>query len=217
MALAVQLQNQVNNLSQAPEAIRDPILQAKDDFNNSFNVSTVKVKVGDRLPPFRLPDATGKTVSSDELLQTHSSLLVTFYRGEWCPFCNLALAAHQENLPEYHARKTEFVAISPELPNNSLTLIEKSSLKFPVLSDLNLEYAKELGIVFRQAESVRPAFGQLGIDLDARNGNDSYQLPIPISLLVDSKGIIRNIFVHPDFTKRLEPAEALKWIDQLKN
>lgn len=214
MALAAQLTAQYNEFtSSAPPAIKDPIVTAKANFNASFDQSRV-IKVKENLPQFSLPDATGKIVSSESLL-AQSPLLITFYRGEWCPFCNLALIELQKHVPEYQARGVEFVAISPELPNTSLTTIQKHNLSFPVLSDLGNAYARQLGIVFKQDEKLKDPFGKIGIDLQQRNGDGSFEVPVPITLLVGRDGAVKNIFVDPDFTKRLEPTTALEWIDEL--
>ena len=211
MALATQLSNRYAELNSAPSDIKDPIITAKDNLNASFDTSRV-IKKGETLPAFSLPDATGNIISSADLLKK-SPLLVTFYRGEWCPFCNEALIALQKHVDEYHSRGAQFVAISPELPNSSLSVTEKHNLKFPVLSDRGNEYARKLGIVFKQSDTVRQPFNALGIDLNARNGDDSFELPIPLTVLVDRDATVRNVYVNPDFTKRLEPEEAIRWID----
>lgn len=215
MALAVQLQQQYNDfLNNAPAAVQNPIVSAKDNFNANFDTSRV-IKPGETLPVFTLPDATGKIVSSSDLL-AKQPLLITFYRGEWCPFCNITLAALQKRHPEYLARGVQFVAISPELPNMSLSMTEKHDLEFPVLSDAGLKYARQLGIVFKQDESVREPFEIIGINLNERNGDNSFELPVPVTLLVGQDSIVRNVYLDPDFTKRLEPEVALSWIEDLK-
>lgn len=215
MALAAQLSAQYNGFTaSAPAEIKDPIIRAKEDFNTSFDQSRV-IKPGETFPQFSLPDATGKTVSSATLLEK-SALLVTFYRGEWCPFCNLALAELQKHVGEYHRLGAEFVAITPELPNESLNIIQKHNLDFPVLSDIGNSFARQLGIVFKQDEGLRKPFDTIGIDLKKRNGDDSFELPIPITLLVGRDGIVKNVFVDPDFTRRLEPEAAFEWIKALR-
>lgn len=214
MALAAQLRAQYDAFTaSAPSAIKDPIICAQSNFNASFDQSRV-IRPGDILPNFALPDATGKYVSSAELVAL-SPLLITFYRGEWCPFCNLALVELQRYVSEYHKRGVRFVAISPELPDRSLATIQKHSLGFPVLSDIGNAYARQLGITFKQDEGLREPFGTLGIDLKERNGDDSFEVPVPITLLVGTDGVVKNVYVDPDFTKRLEPETALQWIDVL--
>lgn len=214
MALAAQLTTQYKDFAaSAPPAIKDPIIAAKSNFNATFDQSKV-IKPGDALPQFSLPDATGRSVSSADLL-AESPLLITFYRGEWCPYCNLALVGLQQHVPTYHKLGAQFVAISPELANPSLSLIQKHNLDFPVLSDIGNAYARQLGIVFKQDDSLRQPYATLGIDFKERQGNDNFEVPVPISLLVGKDGIVKNVYVDPDFTKRLEPETAIEWIKAL--
>jgi peroxiredoxin len=143
-------------------------------------------------------------------------LLISFYRGQWCPYCNMALKALQDSLSAIKARGVTLVAISPELPNQSPTMQEKNELQFPVLSDVGNNLARKLGILFQQPVTVRPILKAYGVDLQARNGDDSYEVPFPASYLIDSKGMIRYAFLDPDYTRRLEPSTALGWIDEMQ-
>ncbi len=214
MALAAQLDSVTEQFKKTfPKPVQDALFGATNDFIASYDPKSA-IQVGDKLPEFKLSNAVGTEVSSTELL-AKGPLLITFYRGEWCPFCNLALAAMQKHLDEFQARGVTLVAISPELPNNTLSTIEKNELKFPVLSDVGNKYAKELGIVFQQPDSLRPFFAGAGHDLKGRNGDDSFAVPIPATILVDGKGVVRNTSIDPDYKNRLEPSEALAWIDAL--
>ncbi|KIV86668.1 hypothetical protein PV11_02265 [Exophiala sideris] len=213
-ALAPQLTNILENFKKnAPTPVQKSINTANTDFKASYDRGAA-IQAGDDLPGFRLTNAVGNEVTSTELL-AQGPLLITFYRGEWCPFCNLALRAMQKHLDEFKARNVTFVAITPELPDTTLSTTEKNELEFTVLSDVGNKYARELGILFQQPDTLRPIFDKFGHDLKKRNGDDSFALPIPGTLLVDQKGIVRNTFIEPDYTKRLEPSEALRWIDAL--
>ncbi|KAH6694832.1 thioredoxin-like protein [Leptodontidium sp. MPI-SDFR-AT-0119] len=183
-----------------PAQITKPIRDSTADFVANFNFQKA-IKVGDTLPPFKLSDAFGNEISSSTLL-AKGPLLLTFYRGEWCPFCNLALRALQKHLPEFEAKGVTLVAITCEL-------------KFPVLSDPENKYAGELGLLFAMPEYMRPVFDTFGVDFKERNGDDSFVLPVPATLLVDQKGVVRNTFVEPEYAKRAEPETVLGWIDQL--
>jgi len=212
--LADQLSSVFDNFQKnAPGPVKETIIKANTGFKTSYDPSTA-IQVGDTLPEFALSDAVGKQVSSTELL-SQGALLITFYRGEWCPFCNLALVALQKNLDRFQAKGVSLVAISPELPNTSLSTSEKHALKFPVLSDVGNKYAKQLGIVFQQPDTLRPIFDKFGHDLKMRNGDDSFAVPIPATLLVDKNGVVRNTYIEADYTKRLEPATALEWVEAL--
>lgn len=214
MSLAGELSAVYQNFqTKAPPDIVKSITGINADFKASFHPG---VKVGDTLPEFHLSDAVGQEVNSADLL-SHGPLLITFYRGEWCPFCNLALAAMQKHHDDFQAKGVTLVAISPELPDQSLSTTEKHALKFPVLSDVGNKFARQLGIVFAQPDSLRPVFQAFGHDLQARNGDDSLEVPVPATLLVDQNGVVRNAYIESDYSKRLEPSTALEWIDALKS
>ncbi|KAI1136379.1 AhpC-TSA-domain-containing protein [Hypoxylon sp. FL0543] len=213
MSLQAQLEAVNASFTNAPAELRDPINTARTEFMKAFDVSGA-IQPGQKLPEFQLPDSQNKTVSSSDLL-SKGPLLITFYRGAWCPYCNLALHALQSKLADIKAKGVTLVAITPELPDASLSLAEKQKLEFPVLSDVGNKYARQLGIIFKQPDSLRPVFEKLGFDLLKNNGDDSFEVPVPASLLVDRDGTVKKTFVDPDYTKRLEPSVALEWIDSL--
>lgn len=202
-----------NFIQNAPPSVTGVIKTANANFKASFQPSSA-IQVGDTLPEFRLSDAFGKEVSSADLL-AKGPILINFYRGEWCPFCNLVLRSMQEHLDEIKAKGVTMVAVSPELPNQSLSTTEKHDLKFPVLSDVGNKFAKQLGIVFQQPDTMRSLHKQFGNDLETRNGDDSMEVPIPATLLVDQKGVVRNTYIETEYWKRLEPSTAMKWIEAM--
>ncbi|KAF4635190.1 hypothetical protein G7Y89_g2909 [Cudoniella acicularis] len=197
----------------APQPVLEVINSSKQGFQKAFDPS-LAIQVGDKLPAFSLSNAVGEVVTSASLL-SKGPLLITFYRGEWCPFCNLALQALQKRLDDFKAKGVTLVAITPELPNTSLSTVEKNELKFQVLSDVGNKFAKELGILFPMPDPMRPVLKSFGHDLLAANGDDSYVVPVPATLLVDGKGVVRNTYINPDYTKRIEPSVTLEWIDAL--
>ena len=175
MALAAQLTSVYEHFSQAaPKPALDLIAGVTSDFQASYKPSSA-IQVGDSLPEFRLSDAAGKEVSSADLL-TQGPLLIAFYRGSWCPYCNIELAAFQKHLDDFKAKGVTLVAISPELPDTSLSTVEKNELKFPVLSDVGNKLAKQLGILFAQPEKMRPFFASHGLDFKTRNGDESLEV-----------------------------------------
>jgi peroxiredoxin len=164
---------------------------------------------GDRLASFTLDDATGAPVSLDQILQTGPAVIV-FYRGGWCPYCNLALRTYQkELLPELVAFGARLVAISPQTPDQSMSTVEKAELEFTVLSDPGSRVARDLGIAFQQADDVLDAQRALGLDLAQVNAEGSTQLPRPTVLLVDRDHIVRFADVQSDYTARTEVADIL--------
>ncbi|KAJ4286833.1 hypothetical protein N0V90_013085 [Kalmusia sp. IMI 367209] len=204
-----------NFTASVPATVSETIDRTITDAEMKFADPVNAIPVGSKFPAFALPSATGVSVSSSELL-AKGPLLVTFYRGNWCPYCNVALHSLGERLDEMHARGVELVAISPEVPDSSLSTQEKNDLKYPVLSDEGNKLARELGVVWKQPESLKPLFQQFGLDLQKQNGDDSFEVPVPATFLLDRDGIVRNRYIEGDYRKRVEPATLMEWIAQLR-
>jgi peroxiredoxin len=164
--------------------------------------------VGDQFPDAELVDAHGKKVSLSELLN-NGPTIINFYRGEWCPYCNLEINAFQRLLPEIKLKGAQMVAISPQTPDKSLTVEEKHTLEFPVLSDVGNGLARDLGLVFNLPEALKVAYTNFGFPLPDYNGDDSWTLPIPATYVVDRDGLITYAFVDADYSQRAEPQEVL--------
>jgi peroxiredoxin len=164
------------------------------------------LKVGQSAPEFTLPDAFGKEVSLKTLL-AEGPVVVSFYRGEWCPFCNIELRGLQEALPQMKELGASLIAISPEKPDHGMVAAEKNKLSFPVLHDFENKVARQFGIVFRIGEELREfSKNVFKNDIALRNGEQSYELPVPATFVIDKAGVIR--FVHADadyMTCRAEP------------
>jgi peroxiredoxin len=175
------------------------------------------VKAGDRLQPFTLPDATRTPVSLGQLVEAGPAVIV-FYRGGWCPYCNLALRTYQrELLPELGAFGARLVAISPQTPDQSLSTAEKAELAFTVLSDPGSRVARSIGIAFQQAGDVLAAQRQLGLDLAQVNAEGSTQLPRPAVLIIDQNRTVRFADVQPDYTARTEVTDILAALTGIQN
>lgn len=171
------------------------------------------LKRGSHMPDFELPDATGKVVRSSDL-RNEGLLLISFYRGHWCPYCNLELKALQERLADITAQGATLVAISPQTPDQSLSTQQKHELKFPVLSDESNKVAERFGLVYTLDESLRPIYQAFGIDLKTHNGDGSFELPIPATYLVAKDGTVLESYLDADYRKRLAPETALGWLDR---
>jgi peroxiredoxin len=166
------------------------------------------LRVGDRAPGFRLADARGGDVALDDLLARGPVVLV-FYRGGWCPYCNLQLAAFQSAMADIRAAGAELVAVSPQTPDQSLTVAERHALEFPVLSDVGNAVARDYGLVFTQSEASTVASRQLGIELVDFNGDDSNTLPAASTFVISDAGVIRFASVSGDYRWRVGPEEVL--------
>jgi len=174
------------------------------------------VQAGDTLKAFTLTDATETPVSLDDLLAQGPTVFV-FYRGAWCPYCNLTLRTYQQQLlPELDKLGARLVAVSPQTPDGSLSMKEKNELAFPVLSDIGNELARKLGITFTVSESDREVSQAVGNDLGEVNGTGSWELPHPTVLVVGTDGVVAFADVRPDYTTRTEPAAVLAAVRGLR-
>jgi peroxiredoxin len=174
------------------------------------------VAVGDLLSDFTLPDATGRDMSLSELVGDGPAVLV-FYRGGWCPYCNLALHQYQSELVPRLARYgATLAAISPQKPDESLTTAEKHDLQFAVLSDAGARVARQLGIAFEPAEAVLEAQQALGLDIRDGNADGSPELPMPTVLIVDHDRTVQFADVQADYTSRAEVSEILAALKRLR-
>lgn len=170
---------------------------------------------GTTLPDVELLDPVGRPVRLTEVLGGSAGVLA-LYRGVWCPYCNLTLATYQRTLlPELERRGVVLAAISPQLPDGSLSMQEKHELAFAVLSDPGNRLANALGVTTRPSDAALEAQRELGLDLTAINADGSATIPMPTTVVVDAAGTIRWIDVHPDYTTRSEVADILVAVDAL--
>lgn len=189
-----------------PEAIA-VMEKATADFVTD-GVGQNAIGVGDTLPDATLTDATGGQVTLSTLL-ARGPLIINFYRGGWCPYCNLELKAYQDLLPEISAAGANLVAISPEKPDNSLSTAKKNALTFRVLSDTGNEYARSLGLVFELTGELKALYEGFGLDLPKANAGSGWTLPIPAVIVVGADGKVLFADIDLDYRRRAEPADAL--------
>ena len=169
---------------------------------------------GDEAPDFELPDAVGGTVRlSDHLAE--GPVVLTFYRGTWCPYCNTELRDLQAVLPEIEAAGATLVAISPQIPDSSLSMRDRHALTFPVLSDAGNKVSRAYGLVYRVGEDVANRYRASGIDLAVVNGDDAWELPVPATYVIDTSGVIRFAFVEADYTQRAAPRTVVEALESL--
>lgn len=166
------------------------------------------LKAGDRAPAFTLHDPDGKPVSSAELL-VQGPLVVSFYRGVWCPYCNMELQALQAALPEFEALSANLVAISPQTAVNSRKSVRQNALGFPILSDPHNDVAASFGLRFEMPDYLVDLYKALKNDLPSFNGDPSWTLPMPGRFVIGQDGIILYAEVNPDYTRRPEPEDML--------
>ena len=174
------------------------------------------LKVGQNAPEFRLPDAFGNEVSLTALLP-NGPVVISFYRGEWCPFCNIELNALQKALPKMKELGATLIAISPEKPDHGIIATEKNKLTFPVLSDFGNKVARQFGIVFQIGQELKEfSKNVFKNDLALRNGEDSYELPVPATYVLDAKGVVRFAHVDVDYMRgRAEPQAIIAALEAM--
>jgi len=197
-----------------PAEAQKVMAQAGQDIAQ-MGIEDRSLKEGDTIPIITLPNAVGATVTVQDFLK-QGPVVIAFYRGGWCPYCNMELRALQQALPQMQAAGAQLVAIAPETPDNSLSTKETHDLTFEVLSDADNVVAREFGLVFEIPEYLRPVYQSLGIDLAAYNGNDKFELPVPATYVVNTDGKIVHAFVNVDYTQREDPDNILATLKQPK-
>ncbi|RDK05962.1 peroxiredoxin-like family protein [Cupriavidus lacunae] len=174
------------------------------------------IKAGDRAPQFRLKDQDGNEVSSADLL-AKGPLVVTFYRGVWCPYCNLELQAMNEALPQIQALGANVVAISPQTAVNSRKSVRTNKLGFPVLNDARGETGAAFGLRFSLPDYLVDLYKMLRNDLPAFNDDPSWTLPMPARYVIGQDGIVLYSEVNPDYTHRPDPSEMFPVLEKVAN
>lgn len=189
-----------------PEAIAT-MQKATAEFA-AAGIGASALKVGDTLPDATMSDATGKPVTLSALL-AKGPLIINFYRGGWCPYCNFEMKAYQELLPEITSAGATLIGVTPEKPDNALSTIEKNALTYPVLTDAGNAFAKALGLVFELTGDLKALYAGFGLDLPNVNQDTGWTLPIPAVYVVGADGKILFADVDLNYTRRAEPSDAI--------
>ncbi len=190
-------------------AERQAIMQRHIDGLRSGAIARSMLKTGDRAPAIMLPNAKGESVDVGVLL-AKGPVIVTFYRGGWCPYCNLELKAYQDILPQIAAAGASLVAISPEKPDDTLSTAEKNALTFEVLSDVGQKVGRAFGLVYEFSEELKSAYRGFNLDIPARNGTpDEWALPVAATYVIDRDGSIVYANTDGDYRDRADPRDVL--------
>jgi peroxiredoxin len=208
------LRDQLRARSQEGRAKRDPAISAAFDAGieavRSAGIAEAALGVDESAPRFTLPDATGRPVALDDLLSA-GPVVLCFYRGGWCPYCNLELRAYQAIQPDLATLGATLVAISPQTPDASLSTAERGELTFPVLSDVGNVVARMFRLVHPVPPDIAELYARGGNDLVTLNGvdGDEVELPLPATYVIDREGTVRFAFASPDYVERAEPSDVL--------
>lgn len=174
------------------------------------------LRVDDVAPDFALPDAIGNCVQLSDVLK-QGPVVLSFYRGEWCPYCNLELRTWQAHLDDITAAGGQLVAISPQRPSNALSLTEKHGLAFPVLSDTEQEAIRAYRLRFDVSPALKEMFtNAFGLDLTTQNADGSWTLPVAATFVVDAARRIRFAYATADWRKRAEPRQVIDTLRALR-
>lgn len=198
--------------AQIPAPIRERIDAAVEAVTASG--AAAGLTVGEKAPPFTLPDALGRPVSLADRLAA-GPVVVVFYRGDWCPYCNLHLRALQAILPGLRARGASLVAIGPQAPDRALSLTEKAGLDFDVLSDVTQQVIREFRVQFTAPADLQDVHRDVfQLDVSTKNADASWNLPIPATFVLAADGTVIGADVHADYRRRLEPDAILALLDR---
>lgn len=180
-----------------------------ESVEKSKIVSSAK-QIGEKAPNFTLNNALGQPVELSDYLKK-GKVVLTWYRGGWCPYCNLTLHQLQEELPNFKANGATLIALTPELPDKSISTAEKHDLEFEVLSDIGNKIAKEYGIVFKLTDEVAGMYNE-SFDMNGYNGDDSNELPLAATYIINEDGEIIYAFLDADYRNRAEPSTLTEFL-----
>lgn len=172
------------------------------------------LKPGTQAPDFTLKNAFGKSVTLSKELKKGPVILV-FYRGAWCPFCNLQLHTLQKSLPAFNKYGAQLITVTPQHPDKSAEQIKKDSYPFEILSDLESHVMKAYGLYFELGPKLVEVYRKHGLNIEAYNGKGRNVLPVPGTFIIDRKGIVRGVHADVDYKERMEPAAILDILRQL--
>jgi peroxiredoxin len=205
---ALSLQEQLDAVSdRTPEQMRSRIETAIAEIRTPGEA--VGLQIGDVAPDFALPDALGRSTALTAALET-GPVVLTFYRGEWCSYCNLQLRSLQDALPDMRALGASLIAVSPQSPDHSLSVTEKHNLEFTVLSDVDQSVIRAYRVQFAVAGELRGLHINVWHnDPREKNADCSMNLPVPATFIIDRDGVIRARFVNADWRVRMEPSDII--------
>lgn len=191
----------------ASQDVQDKMSQAIDELEASDQGNGLSK--GEKAPDFTLPDAKGGQVQLSEQLK-QGPAIVTFYRGGWCPYCNMELRAYQEIMEDIHNEGAQLIAISPQTPDQSMTTQEKNDLQYHVLSDVGNKTAQQFNLVYELPDYLVDVYKDKGLNVDKHNGDESWTLPISATYIIDTDGTIVYEYTKSDYKDRAEPSEVLQ-------
>lgn len=215
LTLTEQLKQKADeSASKSPDEVKKTMMAALEDLRKS-KIAEKALKKGDSIPSFELPDVKKGLVSSKELLEK-GPLIIVFYRGGWCPYCNLQLRDLQKSISEINDLGGQLVAISPEAPDNARETVKKQGLGYYVLSDVKADVGKKFGLMFTLPEDLIELYKKFGIDLNKANASQKWELPLAATYIVNKDGKITYSFVDVDYKKRAETKDLIAVLKKIQ-
>ncbi|MCP3030127.1 AhpC/TSA family protein [Halobacillus sp. A1] len=197
----------------APEDVQEKMKKAINELQHSKEGKGLEK--GEKAPDFTLPDPNGNPISLSNQLSV-GPVIVTFYRGGWCPYCNMELREYQQILSDIHAAGGELIAISPETPDYSLSTAQKNDLQFHVLSDVGNKTARQFNLVYPLPDYLVDIYKDKGLNVDEHNGDETWELPVSATYVIDREGTIVYEYTKADYKDRAEPSEVLEVLKETK-
>lgn len=214
ITLATQLQEKADqSATKTPAEIKKIMSDAITDLKQS-QIMKSALKKGAQTPNFTLSDPINGSIDISQLLKK-GPLIITFYRGGWCPYCNLQLRDLQKHLAAIKETGAELVAISPEKPDSTLETVKKQKLNYYVLSDTNGEVSKKFGISYEMGQPLIELYKKFGIDVASTNDTKKWELPLGATYIVNTQGKIVYSFVDADYKKRAETTDLIRILKTL--
>lgn len=174
------------------------------------------LQIGQKVENFSLANHNGENIELADLLKK-GPVIISFYRGGWCPYCNLELKALNDYLPQFKTQSAQLVAISPQLPDETLSTAQKNDLEFDVLCDVSNKVAEQFGLLLTLDERIQALYTQFGIDFEHYYGDKSFKLPLPATYVINQEGVITYAFLSEDYTLRAEPIDVMTALESENN
>ena len=195
------------------------VLALMDTTNEELIAQHIKdnaLQVGAKVDNFTLANHSGESIELNDLLNK-GPVIISFYRGGWCPYCNLELKALNDYLAQFKTQSAQLIAISPQLPDETLSTTQKNELEFDVLSDVSNRVAEQFGLLFTLDERIQALYTQFGIDFEHYYGDKSFKLPLPATYVINQEDVITYAFLNEDYTLRAEPIDIMAALESEQN
>jgi len=208
------LQEQIDSevVAGIPEPFAEMIDRMVDDLRDRH--ATPGIAIGEPAPRFEASDVLGNVIRLDDALD-QGPVVLTFYRGDWCPICNLELRALRDILPALESLGASVIAISPQGPDHGAPLVDSLDIGFDVCSDLDQSIAAAYGLRFELTDELKAVYESFEMPLTGQNADGTWNLPVPATYVIDRDGIVRARHVDPDYRTRMEPAAILAAVEAL--